>query len=205
MQLSTLTARIEAVAQAKRRVLVGIAGPPASGKSTLAARLGDQIDGAVVVPMDGFHLDNTVLEQNGLLARKGAPETFDASGFVDLVTQLRAGTTEVAVPEFDRQTDRVVDNGRRIPDHAKIILIEGNYLLLEQPIWRDLGNLFDLTICLAPSIDDIRARLIQRWRDHGFDADGALGKAEGNDLPNARLVLERSRVADIQIDCVDYA
>jgi len=120
------------------------------------------------------------------------------------VTQLRSGIAEVSVPEFDRQADQVVDRGLKVSPKTKIILIEGNYLFLDQAHWSDLSDLFDLTINLAPSLDEIKTRLMARWRDLGFDETAALTKAEGNDLPNARQVLSLSRPADIEIDCVVY-
>lgn len=127
----------EAIVQAIRergqqgnRVLVAIAGPPGSGKSTfaqeLAMRLGQD---AAVLPMDGFHLDNATLDRMDLFQRKGAPETFDSEGFVRLVRALRTQDS-VAYPTFDRQNDRTIPDGGKIHAATRFVLIEGNYLLL---------------------------------------------------------------------------
>ena len=180
------------------RLLVAIAGPPGAGKSTLAEDLADQIEGAVVVPMDGFHLDNRVLEARGLLPRKGAPETFDAVGFAVLVSRLR-GEDEVVIPVFDRSRDIAVAGARVIGPEARVLLIEGNYLLLDEAPWRDLSRHWDVTIGIEVPVEVLEARLIQRWRDHGLDEDAARVRALGNDIPNARRVVAGSMVPDVAV------
>jgi pantothenate kinase len=182
---------------------VALAGPPGAGKSTFSERLIEELDAAapgtaVLVPMDGYHLDNAVLSTRGLLARKGAPETFDAAGFVADLGRIRAGE-EVAVPIFDRVLDRARTAGRVVEASHRLVLVEGNYLLLDLPPWTLLENMFDRTVFLFVPEPELRRRLIDRWLQHGLDSVAAIAKAEGNDLANARLVLQYSREADVRL------
>lgn len=197
-----MKAAIDAIETASRattgRVLVAIAGAPGAGKSTLAEALAEQIAGAAVVPMDGFHLDNRVLEQRGLLARKGAPESFDAAGFVNMVARLRRGE-EVAIPVFDRPRDIAIAGARVIGPDQRVLLVEGNYLLLNAQPWAALADFWDLTIGIEVPLSVLESRLVQRWRDHGLDGAAAVARAMGNDIPNARRVVEGSALADVII------
>lgn len=180
------------------RLLVAIAGPPGAGKSTLAEALAAQIEGAAVVPMDGFHLDNGILEARGLLARKGAPGTFDVAGFGALVARLKA-EDEVVIPVFDRSRDLAVAGARMIGPEARILLVEGNYLLLNEAPWRGLARFWDVTIAIEVPLAVLEARLTQRWRDHGLSEAAAVARAMGNDIPNARRVVAGSARADVTI------
>lgn len=184
------------------RFLVAIAGPPGSGKSTLAELLAGILTArgkpSVVLPMDGFHMDNAVLAEKGLLARKGAPETFDVRGFVDIVRAVRSGA-EVLVPVFDRSREIAIAAARSIAPRHRIVLIEGNYLLLDEGPWTSLEGLFDLSILIAPPEEALAERLVDRWRRFGLDTAEITAKVEGNDLPNGRAVLARSRPADLVI------
>ena len=190
-------------AKARDRFLVAITGPPGSGKSTsadaLRALLVERGLKAKVVPMDGFHLDNTILDKLGLRHRKGAPDTFDAEGFVELVGALRHTDQPVRIPGFDREQDRVVEDQYFVEPEDQIILIEGNYLLLRSEPWNRLLEHFDLTIFLNPGIEILERRLIQRWLDHDHTHEEAVQRARSNDIPNAEYVLENSARADIDI------
>lgn len=189
---------IGAVADKSSRYLVAVAGPPASGKSTLAEKLVTKINAlagqelSVVVPMDGFHLDNTVLEQQGMLHRKGAPETFDGDGFVELVKHLANTDKDVAIPGFDRSLDAVVAGAQRVKAEQRILVLEGNYLLLDHQPWCSVHDLYDEMIFLSPGLKVLETRLIDRWLKHGLDESAARLRAESNDLPNARYVLGHS-------------
>ena len=147
--------------------------------------------------MDGFHYDNAILDARGMRARKGAPETFDADGFLALMRRLRSERGDIAIPVFDRKEDLARGSARIVSARQRLLIIEGNYLLLNRPVWQDLPALFDLTVFLQPSLATIEARLIQRWLDYGCDAVTAAHRARGNDLTNAETVLTHSTLADI--------
>jgi len=206
MKLEHLVNRIVENAKDSLRYIVAVAGPPASGKTTLADRLRETInaqyenDPCIVVPMDGFHLDNEQLDKMGMRNVKGAPQTFDAEGFVRLIKQIRAGDQMVVIPQFDRSLDMVVAGDRAVtPDH-RIVVVEGNYLLLKEPPWDGLNTLFDLSVMVSPKIDILEARLISRWIKHGMPKVDAIARALSNDIPNARYVLANSGSAEISIE-----
>lgn len=193
---------------APARFLIALAGPPAVGKSTLSETLRDEFERqgehAAIVPMDGFHLDNAVLEARGHLARKGAPFTFDAEGFRALLVRLRAETRqEIAIPVFDRSLDLARAGGRLVAPEHRVLIVEGNYLLLDEPPWRDMADLFDLTVMLTADPVELRERLVRRWRDHGLDESDALSRAMSNDIPNAERVIANSRQSDIALESAD--
>lgn len=181
--------RIAALPAPSLRHLVAIAGPPGSGKSTLAAALAQALGpSAAAVPMDGFHLDNALLDSRGLRHRKGAPETFDADGFVLAMRRL-ASEPDVILPVFDRDRDIAIAGRIEVAARHRVVLVEGNYLFLDQPPWRDLGGLWSLCVFLNPGLPELRRRLVRRWRDHGLAQAEAEARAEDNDLANAARVL----------------
>jgi pantothenate kinase len=197
------------------RIIVGIAGPPASGKSTLAeavvGKLNEEAEAvatspssppqrAVLLPMDGYHLDNCILEARGQLARKGASETFDSNGFCRAVRQLAKAEEESYHPRFDRKMDLAIACSIAVPPDVPVVVVEGNYLLLKSAPWSSLQDHFALTVFVCPSFDALRDRLQQRWIDHGLDGEAAKLRATRNDLPNARKVVEESRDADLHLD-----
>lgn len=199
MQVQELKTHILKLAHNKQRFIVGIAGPPASGKSTLAEELHKSIENSVIVPMDGFHLDNETLNQKGMRHRKGAQFTFDAASFVQLINSVRDNIDAVDVPEFDRTQDKVVFNGLTVNFDNKIIIVEGNYLLLKEEPWSALKSMFDLSIFISPQLDEIEQRLLNRWLDQGYSQSDAYKKIQSNDLLNAEYILSNSNAADIII------
>ncbi|PKP75759.1 MAG: nucleoside/nucleotide kinase family protein [Alphaproteobacteria bacterium HGW-Alphaproteobacteria-6] len=186
------------------RTIVAIAGAPGAGKSTLAEALCAALDRrqagvAAVMPMDGYHLDNALLDARGLRARKGSPPTFDVDGLARDLARVRAADRPVIVPVFDRDLDLARAGAREIAPEVPVIVIEGNYLLLDQEPWRALAPLFDLTVFVAVPEAELERRLIARWLHHGHDPEAARARALGNDIPNARLVAAGSRAADITL------
>ena len=152
--------------------------------------------------MDGFHMDNAVLIEKGLLKRKGVPESFDVRAFLDIVRAVRAADQEVLVPVFDRSRELAIASARVVsPDH-RFIVIEGNYLLLSLGKWAELEGMFDYSIMLAPPMEVLEQRLWERWKGYDLDDEAARAKVYGNDLPNGRLILENRRPADVTIDIV---
>jgi pantothenate kinase len=189
----------------RQRFILALAGPPGVGKSTLSDALINEFDqrgqSAAVVPMDGFHFDNAVLDARGDRSRKGAPFTFDADGFAALMRRLgNEPDRDIAIPVFDRALDLSRACGRIIGPGHRFVIAEGNYLLLDQPPWRDMAGVFDMTVMLTASPEVLSQRLIQRWLDHGLSEPEATARALGNDIPNAELVLQSSRVADVVLE-----
>ena len=201
--IKAIAGTLRARAGDARRYMVAIAGAPASGKSTLSANLRDELTAmgvpSVVVPMDGFHFDDIVLNQRGHRPRKGAPFTFDVAGFESLLKRIRAGESEIAIPVFDRKLELSRNAAGIVDDQAKVILIEGNYLLLDQAPWNRLRPLFDYTVFLSVPIEELGRRLVQRWLDHGFDMAYATNWIASNDLPNIKEVIAHSGGADLTI------
>lgn len=201
--LETLAARVSAQA-VRDRLVVALAGPPGSGKTTtseaLQAELQQRYGSTVqIVPMDGFHYDNAILAERRLSARKGSPQTFDVGSFETVLMRLAAkNRVEVAVPVFDRENDLARASARIIRGETEIVIVEGNYLLLRDEPWDRLGKYFDLTVMISCDEGLLRPRLIKRWLDLGYSESEALQKVETNDLPNAKRVLTDSRTADIE-------
>ena len=198
-----IAALLERVLQSPRRQarrVVAIAGPPASGKSTLAAALVAALQQAGVssqlVPMDGFHLDNRILTARGILDRKGSPPSFDAIGLLRLV-QVLGASQELYYPVFDRDRDLSIAGAGHIAPDCDTIVIEGNYLLMDAPIWRDMAGYWDLAIQLTCAEAELEARLTKRWLDQGLTPEAARLRAQSNDMPNARLVGQTALRADV--------
>jgi pantothenate kinase len=190
---------IRAKAQGKGRFLAALAGPPGAGKSTLAAELVGLLGaGAKAVPMDGFHYDDAVLIARNARHRKGAPDTFDVLGFRHLLQRLRV-EPEVAIPLFDRDLEISRAGADIVGPQDCILIVEGNYLLLNEAPWPELAPLFDLTIWIDVPEAELDRRLTDRWAHYGKTPDQARAWIDGNDMPNIRRVTEGSRVADLTL------
>jgi pantothenate kinase len=201
-EIASIAAAIFKRAGKSQRFVVAIAGPPGSGKSTLAEMLHEVLpeDSAVVVPMDGFHFDDIVLNQRGLRPRKGAPETFDYRGFAALLKRIRAAEPEVAIPVFDRSIELSRAGAAIVGSDVKFVLVEGNYLLLDEEPWSSLAGLFDFSIFVDVPRGELERRLMERWRGHGKSDEDARAWIASNDLPNIERVLARRREADLVIN-----
>jgi pantothenate kinase len=196
-----LASELVARAEIASRLLVAIAGAPGSGKSTFAANLCEELkrrgQSAVVVPMDGFHFDDAVLNARGDRARKGAPHTFDVASLAILLKRIKSCEPDVAIPLFDRVLELSRAAAAVVGSGEKFILVEGNYLLLEAPPWSSLRPLFDFTVMLDVPEAELQRRLTARILQHGHNETFAAHWIETNDMPNARTVLGNSVKADI--------
>ena len=190
--INQIVSDITTQASNKSLMSVAISGAPGSGKSTLAAEVASRLGACCcIIPMDGFHLDNTTLTARGLLSVKGAPETFDLDGFAHIVDALKDGTAK-HFPTFDRNLDSVIEDGGTVPETLSILLFEGNYLLFDEPGWCDLAQKWDASIWLDVSETILEDRLIKRWLDQGMPSNEAKERAQMNDLVNAKRVLQRA-------------
>ena len=171
------------------RRLIGITGVPGSGKSTYAAQLAEQwAPDVVVVPMDGFHLAGCELERLGRADRKGAPDTFDVDGYVQLLDRLRRATSTVYAPEFRRDLEEPIAGAIAVEPHHTTVITEGNYLLVDCDGWERVRPL--LTECWFVECDEGEriTRLVDRHVAHGRSLDEARRWVDHTDQPNARLI-----------------
>jgi pantothenate kinase len=204
IDLSHLIEYLRGIEGVPRR-LIAIAGAPGSGKSTFVESLRDALNDdrpgvAAILAMDGFHFDDRVLEARGHRARKGAPHTFDVGGLAAMLERLKADDSqEIAVPIFDRSIEIARAGAEIIPASARLILVEGNYLLLDDLAWAPLRNYFDVTVMLDVPREVLIDRLIARWRGYGMDEAAVRAKLDENDLPNADLVLSHSVAAQFVV------
>jgi pantothenate kinase len=201
MKFEELVARAEALATKGGRALLGIAGSPASGKTTLARGLADALgDAAVVVGMDGFHLAQVELRRLDRTERKGAPDTFDAHGYLHLLRRLKEAKETVYAPEFRREIEEPVAGAVPVSPKVPLVITEGNYLLLDSDPWHDARGLLDEAWFLAPDEHERIERLVTRHRRYGRSLVEARRRALGSDQRNADLIMPTAKRADLVIE-----
>ncbi|MGW2817528.1 nucleoside/nucleotide kinase family protein [Streptomyces sp. NPDC001415] len=202
LDLDELVRRARSLVVPGRRRILGIAGPPGAGKSTLARELVRRLDGqAVLVPMDGFHLANGELRRLGRAERKGAPDTFDAAGYGALLARLRspdAGTV-VYAPDFDRSLEAALAGSIPVAPEVPLVVTEGNYLLHDEGAWAQVRDLVDEIWYLHVDNRERVRRLVERHVRHGKARPYAERWVEQSDEVNARLVAAGRARADLVI------
>ena len=186
-----------------QRFIIAVAGPPGSGKSTLSEQLAEMLRArsmqSHIISLDGFHLENSILKGLGLLDRKGSPTTFDVLAFIQVMKRLAAYESDVAIPKFDRKKDISIERASIVSTKDRILIVEGNYLLLNNKQWAELQDIWDETVFINPGMEVLKKRLIDRWLFYGMDNESAQNRAFRNDIPNAKNVIENSLPANILI------
>ncbi len=186
------------------RKILGLVAPPGAGKSTLAAALLAHYPGQVQgVPMDGFHLANHELARLGRQLRKGAPDTFDAAGFVSLLRRLKSQSLSETIyaPEFRRELEEPVAGAIAVEPDTPLVITEGNYLLLDDAPWDQVRGVVDEIWYLDVPDGLRRERLLARHMRFGRSRDQALDWMESTDEPNAVRIAKTRQYADL---CVPW-
>nr|WP_042183739.1 nucleoside/nucleotide kinase family protein [Kibdelosporangium sp. MJ126-NF4]CEL15804.1 Pantothenate kinase [Kibdelosporangium sp. MJ126-NF4]CTQ93729.1 Pantothenate kinase (EC 2.7.1.33) [Kibdelosporangium sp. MJ126-NF4] len=198
MDFAELVDRAGALA-ARDRVMLGICGAPGAGKSTLATRLVAALgDLAVYVGMDGFHLAQAELARLGRAERKGALDTFDGSGYVNLLRRLRDQADEVVyAPEFRREIEEPVACAVPVFPETRLVVTEGNYLLVPDRPWGEVRELLDEVWFLGLDEDERHRRLIARHEAFGRSPQEARDRAWGSDERNASVINATAERADL--------
>lgn len=197
--LAGLIERARWLANTGKRQILGLIGAPGSGKSTLAHSLVAALDGAAaLVPMDGFHLANAELVRLGRRERKGAIDTFDGGGYVDLIRRLsRADEPVVYAPAFHREIEEAIAGEIPIAREVPLVITEGNYLLVDSQPWSALETLLDQTWYIDPGEELRIERLIARHVAFGKEPEAARAWSLGTDQRNAELILASKYNADL--------
>lgn len=203
--LDDLVARARALADSGPRQLLGIAGAPGAGKSTLAERIVAEVGPlARLVPMDGFHLAQSELVRLGREGRKGAPDTFDVNGFVSMLRRLRRlEPTSVWAPVFRRDLEEPVAGAIEVPPEVRLVVTEGNYLLLRDDPWEEVRTLLHEAWFLDLDAELRVRRLTARHEAYGKTPEQALAWALGSDAANAARVAGTAGHADLVVRLAD--
>jgi pantothenate kinase len=189
-----------------QRIAVGLAGGPGTGKSTLAAELVTMLNAthpgiAALVPMDGFHIKHARLEAMGQVDYKGAPHTFEGAQFVSFLHHLKTAHEPVSGPLYSRKIEDTVDNAFTVPAEVRILIVEGNYLLLTDGPWAAVKPVLDYSVFIDVPPEMVRARLLRRHAEEGlFTEERNRAHIERNDLPNYDLVCQSQDRADVVIE-----
>ncbi|GGM45096.1 nucleoside/nucleotide kinase family protein [Micromonospora sonchi] len=201
LPVEELVQRARALADAGPRQLLGIAGAPGAGKSTLAEQVVAAVGPAArLVPMDGFHLAQAELRRLGRSARKGASDTFDANGYVALLRRLRrTEPTSVWAPEFRRDLEEPIAGAIEVPPDVRLVVTEGNYLLIRDRPWDEVRSLLHEAWFLDIDADLRRRRLVARHVAHGRPPAEARAWVLGSDEVNAALVSDTADRADLVV------
>ncbi|MFV2100034.1 nucleoside/nucleotide kinase family protein [Micromonospora sp. LOL_024] len=205
LPVGALVERARVLAEAGPRQLLGITGAPGAGKSTLAAQVVEAVGPvARLVPMDGFHLAQVELRRLGRSERKGAIDTFDANGYVSLLRRLRRKEpTSVWAPEFRRDLEESIAGAVEVPPEVRLVVTEGNYLLIPDWPWDELRALLHEAWFLDLDADMRRHRLVARHVAHGRSEQQARSWALGSDEANASLVAATAGRADLVVRLAD--
>ncbi|MFH9670811.1 nucleoside/nucleotide kinase family protein [Streptomyces sp. NPDC017405] len=201
-----LLVRARSLTRGGRRALLGIAGSPGAGKTTLAERLvatlnGDGPPWAAHVPMDGFHLADAELDRLGRRDRKGAPDTFDAAGYAALLRRLREETDGVVyAPAFERVLEQPLAGAIPVPPEARLVVTEGNYLLLTEGSWARVRPCLDEVWFCETAEDERIRRLVARHEEFGKEHAAAVAWVRGTDQRNADLVAATRDRADLVVE-----
>ena len=186
----------------KNRYFIALSGPPASGKSTISEKLVKDLTlkghNSSILQMDGFHYDDQILKQKSLLLKKGAPETFDVMGFLNFLFRLQ-NENEVAIPIFDRSLELSRSSAVIISKETRVVIVEGNYILLKTHPWKELHKFFNSTIMINTKHEILEKRLIERWRSFNIPEEEIKQKVFENDLPNGVNVYKNSILADFNL------
>lgn len=195
-------ARAQALIAGGRRAVLGLVGPPGAGKSTVGQWLVDALKGrAQLLPMDGFHLAQAELQRLGRAHRKGAPDTFDSVGYVALLQRVRAQSADeiVYAPEFRREIEEPVAGAIALLPQTRLVVTEGNYLLLRDGAWSRVQGLLDEVWYVDVDDELRRRRLCERHMKFGRSLAEAQAWVEATDEPNARLIAADRDRADVVI------
>jgi pantothenate kinase len=195
-----LAERARSLVTGERRAVLGIAGAPAAGKTTLAEQLVRALAGAVHVPMDGFHLADAELIRLGLRDRKGAPETFDALGYAALLGRIREDRDAVVyAPGFERVIEQPIAGAIPVFRDARLIVSEGNYLLVDDPHWQAVRKQFDEVWYVDLDQEERLRRLVDRHVRFGKAQVDAIAWATGTDERNAEVIMATRERADLVV------